>query len=345
MAKSKEKIEVEQFVSSFKKKQFDPLYVFCGDETYLIDEVIDSLIEHAVEPSMKEFNYDLIHGNEIDGKKIVSIASSYPMMAERRVVIIKDFDRVNGKDVLEAYAEKPSPTTVLVLISLAPDLRKKPYGMLKKLGYIHESRAYFDGETIPWIESKVKKIKRIIDPAAVQMLHSYVGNNLRELSNELEKLAIALGEQQRITVADVEKVVGVSREFTSFQLCDKIGEKNIAKALEIAERMLNSGESVVGMIAAITSHFIRLWKLQDAVRQRKSERDMLQYVYFNSYALKSSLSQAKNYRPEELENVFILLAGADLQAKSSVDAKLIMTKTIAEIISGTVVRSDEAVVI
>lgn len=344
MAKTKEKLDVEQFVSLFKKKQFAPLYLFCGEESYLIEEVIDALIEYAVDPSMKEFNFDLIHGNETDGKKIVSLASSYPMMADRRVVIVKDFDRVSGKEVLEAYAEKPSATTILVLVTLSADYRKKPYGTLKKLGVIHESRAFYDNEAIPWLESKVRKIKRTIDPAASQLLHSFVGNNLRELSNEIEKLVIAIGDQEKISIADVEKVVGVSREFSAFQLCDKIGEKNMAKALEIAERMLNSGESAVGMIAAMTNHFIRLWKLQDAVRQRKSEQEMLQYVYFNPVALKSSLLQVRNFRSDELENVFILLSEADLSAKSSGDAKIIMTKTIAEIISGTIYHQEEAAV-
>jgi DNA polymerase III delta subunit len=98
------------------------------------------------------------------------------------------------------------------------------------------------------------------------------------------------------------------------------------------------------MIAAMTNHFIRLWKLQDAVRQRKSEQEMLQYVYFNPVALKSSLLQVRNFRSDELENVFILLSEADLSAKSSGDAKIIMTKTIAEIISGTIYHQEEAAV-
>lgn len=345
MAKSKEKLDVVQYVSSFKKKQFAPIYFFCGEETFLIDEVVDALIEHAIDPSMKEFNFDLVHGNEIDGKKIVSLASSYPMMAERRVVIIKDFDRVNGKDVLEAYAEQPSSSTVLVLISNSPDLRKKPYSTFKKLAIIHESRSFYDNETIPWIEARVKQVHRTIEPAAIQMLHSYVGNNLRELSNEIEKIIIAIGEQQKISIADVERVVGVSREYTTFQLCDKIGEKNMARSLEIADRMLNSGESAVGIIAAMTNHFVRLWKLQDAVRQRKGEQEMLQYVYFNNFALRSSLAQVRNYRPEEIENAFLILAEADLAAKSSGDAKRILTKTITEIISGIMIHNEESIAI
>ncbi len=343
MAKSREKFDGEKFISSFKKREFAPLYFFYGDESFLIEEVVDALLEYAINPAMKEFNLDIFHGNEIDGKKIISLAAAYPMMAERRVVIIKDFDRVSGKEILESYAEKPSSTTVLVMIGNSPDFRKKPFLTFKKLGVAHESRELFDNETITWIEAKVKKIKRTIEPGAVQLLHSYVGNNLRELSNEIEKVVIAIDERQKISITDVEKVVGVSREFSAFQLCDKIGEKNAAKALEITERMLNTGESVVGIIAAISNHFVRLWKLQDAVRQRKSDQEMLQYVYFNSFALRSSLAQIKNFRPDEIENVFLILAEADLAAKSSGDPKLIMARSITEIISGVINQTADSI--
>lgn len=342
MAKSKEKLDAEQFVSSFRKGQFAPCYFFCGEEKYPIEQIVDALIEHAVDPSMKEFNLDIVHGNEIDGKKIVSIASSYPMMAERRVLIVKDFDRVDGKDALDPYMEHPSATTVLAMIANSPDFRKKPYSTFKKAGYVHESREWYDHESIAWIEQRVKRMKTSIEPAAVQLLHSYVGNNVRELANELEKVMIACGDVPKITATHIEKVVGVSREFTSFQLCDRVGEMNIAKALEISQRMISSGESVVGLIAALTNHFVRMWKLQDAVQQRKSEQDMLQYVYFNSFALKNTLAQIRNFRQSDIEHAFVLLADADLAAKSSGDPRLIITTLIAEIIAGPASRTGVA---
>ncbi len=342
MAKSKDKLEVERFFSSFMKKEFAPCYFFCGDETLLIEEVIDSLVEHAVEPATKEFNFDLIHGNETDGRKIVSLASSYPMMADRRVVIIKDFDRVNDMEALETYVENPSSTTVLVLVSNNPDFRKKPYSVFKKLGIVHGSYALRDHETIAWIEARFKKRKRSIEPAAVQLLFSYVGNSLRELANEIEKLLLTAEENSTVGVKDVEHVVGMTREFTPFELANKVAEKNISQAIKIAESLIKSGENAVGLIAVLTLHFIKLWKLQDGVRQGKPEGELAQIASTHPYFLKSYLSQAKNYPPHEIENIFLLLTEADLSAKSSADPKLILTKTIAEIISGTVSQTQEA---
>lgn len=342
MAKSKERLDADQLIASFRKGKFAPCYLFCGDEKYPVDMAVDVLMETVVDASMREFNVDVVHGNEVDGKRIVSLASAYPMMAERRLVVVKDFDRVNGKDALEPYIEQPSATTVLVLISANPDFRKKPYVTIKKCGYVHESREWYDNETVAWIGDRVKRSGKGIEPAAVQMLHSLVGNNLRELANELEKVAIAQTNGGTVTAADIEKVVGVSREYTSFQLCDRIGEKNMAKALEIAQRMIGSGESVVGLIAAITNHFLRLWKLKDAVQSGKSEQEMLTFVYFNRFALTNCLAQLKQFTAGQIENAFIALAEADLAAKSSGDPRTIITMLITEIVTGAPVRSGAA---
>ncbi len=332
-SKSKKKFESDQFIASFARKQFAPFYFFYGEETLLIDEVLDALIHHAVEPAMREFNLDIIHGGDTDGKKIVSLASSYPMMAERRVVIIKDFDRVSGKEALEQYAEQPSETTTLVLIGTSADFRKKPYSTFKKLGVDFEASPLKDYETTAWIESRIKKHRRSIEPSAVQMLYSYVGNSLRDLDNEMEKLFLTVSESGTITTKEIHRIVGVSREFSPFELASKVGEKNIIKAIEIANRLAGSGENPVGIIAILTQHFVKLWKIKDGLKQRLSEAELANQTSTYPYFLKGYVQQAKLYSQKEIETAFLILADADLAAKSSGDARLILTKAITEIVS------------
>ncbi|MBI2429192.1 MAG: DNA polymerase III subunit delta [Ignavibacteriales bacterium] len=337
MAKSREKFDFDNFYSSLKKKNFAPVYFFYGDEDLLIEECVDAIVESAVDPAMKEFNFDILQGSEVDAKKILGIASSFPMMAERRVVVVKDFERTVKKESEEfysAYFEKPSPTTVLVLIAANPDFRRKPYTTLKKSALCGEFRPLYDNETIAWIESRMKKLKRGIDPQAVALLHSFVGNSLRELANEIEKTLIAVGEKPVISSADIEHVVGVSREFTVFELANKVGEKNIAKALDVAGHLVNSGENAVPIIAALATHFVKLYKLHDAVRQKRPENELAQIAGVHPFFVRSYLQHLRNFKLEEIENAFLILSEADLAAKSSGDAKLILTKAITEIITG-----------
>ncbi len=333
MAKSRrEKFDSEAFLAALKKGNFAPIYFFYGEEDFLIEECVQAILDTAVDPAMKEFNLDVLQGNDIDGEKLLSVVTSYPMMAERRVVVVKDFDRVSGKDILESYIEHPSHTTVMVLAASSLDLRKKPYPVLKKNAVCGEFKPLYDNETLAWIEARMKKLKRSIDPSAIALLHSYVGNSLRELSNEIEKLMIAVGEKGIIAEKDVRTVVGITKEFSVFELANKIGEKDISKALEISDRLINSGENIVPLLAALTSHFIKLWKVHDGVRQRKNETELAQIAGVHPFFLKSYLAQCKKFSALEIENVFIILAEADLAAKSSSEPRMILTRMISGII-------------
>lgn len=338
MAKSREKFDINGLYESVRKKKFSPVYFFYGEERFLVDECVDAIIEHAVDPGMKEFNFDVLQGSEVDANKVLAIAASYPMMADRRVIILKEFERTLKKGTEELYVqyfENPSPTTVMVIIANNPDFRKKPYTTLKTHAVVGEFRPYYENETIAWIESRVKKFGRTIDPTAAALLHSYVGSSLRELDNEIEKLTIAAGDAKTIAAANVERVVGVSREFTVFELANMVGEKNIAKSLEIADRLIRSGESAVPVIAALTTHFIKLYKLHDAVRQRRADSELSKVIGVHQFFMKDYLSHIKKYSPAEIERVFLLLAEADLAVKSSSDQNRVLTKVIAEIINGS----------
>jgi DNA polymerase-3 subunit delta len=338
MAKSREKFDYNGFYESVRKKKFSPVYFFYGEERFLLDECVDAIIEHAVDPGMKEFNFDVLQGSEMDANRVLAIAASYPMMADRRVMILKEFERTLKKGTEEMYAhyfENPSPTTVMVIVANSPDFRKKPYTTLKAHAVVGEFRPYYENETIAWIESRVKKFRRTIEPTAAALLHSYVGSSLRELANEIEKLTIAAGDTMTISAADVEHVVGVSREFTAFELANKIGEKNIAKSLEIADRLIRSGDSAVAIIAALTIHFIKLYKLHDAVRQRRPESELAKVIGVHSFFMKEYMLHLKKYTPAEIEQAFLLLSEADLAVKSSSDQNRVLTKVIAEIINGT----------
>jgi DNA polymerase-3 subunit delta len=179
-------------------------------------------------------------------------------------------------------------------------------------------------------------MKVTIDAQAAAVLQSYVGTSLREIINEMEKLVIYIGERTAITQKDVELAVGVSRDFTAFELANMVGEKNISKAQEIVLRLLSSGQSAIPIIAVLSSHFIKVWKIYDGLRQRKPETELAQYAGVSPFFLKQYLTHAKKYTQQEIENVFLILAEADFAVKNSADPKLTLTTAVASIINGTI---------
>jgi len=198
---AKEKVSVDALLSAIKKKDFAPVYFLYGEEDFLIDEVVDAIVAGTVDTTTKGFNLDVVHGNEVDAKEIVSLASSFPMMGERRVVIVKDFERVANKELVEPYLDRPSPSTSLVLIASEPDLRKKPYPLLKKKSAGGEFKRLYENEIPVWIERRVKTLKRSITSEAAALLQAYVGNSLREVSNQIDKLSIAAGARTKLSSA------------------------------------------------------------------------------------------------------------------------------------------------
>ena len=341
MAKSaKEKVSVESLLLSIRKKELAPVYFLYGDEDFLIDEVVDEIVATGLDPSTKGFNLDVVHGNEKDGKDIVSVASSFPMMGNRRVVVVKDFDRVPNKELLQPYLEQPSPSTCLVLVAAKPDTRKKPYPFLKQHSAGGEFARLYDNEIPAWIQHRVKSLKRSIAPEASELLQAYVGNSLREIANQIEKLFIAVGEKATIEMEDVEAVVGVSKEYTVFELTKMVGEKNLRRAMEIVERMLDNGESPQMIIVMLTRHFIILAKLRELRTGAKSDFELAGAVRVSPFFVKEYLAHLRHYDTAGIDNAFLALADADRELKSApTDPKVVMDVMLCEIMQEASVLS------
>ena len=91
-------MKYEEFLQRFRKGQYDPLYLFVGEEEFLKEEAIQLLSDALVDPGTKEFNYDLLYGGETEGSTVVDMATAYPMMAERRIVILRDIHKCSPRD-------------------------------------------------------------------------------------------------------------------------------------------------------------------------------------------------------------------------------------------------------
>ncbi|HTX17663.1 MAG TPA: DNA polymerase III subunit delta [Bacteroidota bacterium] len=340
MAKSgKERVSVDSLLASIKKSGPAPVYFLYGEEDFLIDEVVDALLAAGLDAATRGFNLDVVHGSDADGKDIVSLAASFPMMSERRVVVVRDFDRVSNKELLQPYLENPSPSTCLVLIASKPDTRKKPYPFLKQHAAGGEFNRLYDSEIPDWIQRRAKKLGSTVSPEAAELLHAYVGNSLREVSNQIEKLLIAVGARKSIGLEDVESIVGVSKEYTVFELTKMVGEKNAPRSLEIVERMLDTGESPQMIIVMLTRHFIILAKLRELRGPAKSDFELAGALRISPYFVKEYISHLQRYTQAEIENAFLALAKADRELKSTgSDQKLVMDILLCEIMEQSLVR-------
>src|ERR1051326_930775 len=235
MAKKKEGPSFEQLASTLRQKQFAPLYLFYGEEDFLIEQAVNLLIGEAVEESTRSFNLDVVYGGETDARRIVSLASAFPMMADRRVVVVRDFEKTSNRDSLEPYVDRPSPSTSLALVGSKPDMRLKLYKSIREHGVVIEMKQLYDNEIPGWIKRRVAELGKDISLEACQLMQLYVGRSLREIQNEIDKLFVYVGDQKKVGVEHVNKVVGVTRQYSVFELQKAIGQQNMARSQEILE--------------------------------------------------------------------------------------------------------------
>jgi len=304
--------------ADLRKETIAPVYVLFGEEDYLVDEAVDAIIAAAIGTGDRGFNLDVVYGGDTDGRDIVARASSFPMMAGRRVVVVRDADRMSARDteILSAYVERPSPTTCLVLVGEKPDFRKKPFSFVRKAGAAIEFRHLFENQIPAWVTDHVARGGRRIDAEAAKLLAASTGTSLRGVTNELDKLAVYLGERKVIGEDDVCAVVGVSKEFTVFELQKAIGLHQTARAVTILSHMIEERKQVPVVIASLTTYFTTLWKLYEIRRQGVSVGEKTAAARIHPYFIAQNAQALETTSVPEIERAILHLARADQLTKS-----------------------------
>jgi DNA polymerase III subunit delta len=323
MSKSrKEKFpSYDDFIESVRGKKYAQVYLFIGPEDLLIEECTANIINNLLTADTKAFNLDIVYGSKADAREVMAHAASFPMMSDRRVVIIKESDKLLSSDISKEiaanYISRPLDSTCLVLIAENPDFRTKPFTDLKKMGIVFAFNSLYDNQVPGWITARCKKMGKEADHEACRLIHAYVGNSLRAIQNELEKLFTYVSERTRITPEDVADVVGVTRGFTVFDLQNAIGKKDLNQGLKIIKRMLETGETPQLAIVMLTRYFNLLWKIQDLLRQGSPESEIISSTRISPYYLKDYLEAAKRYSSSQIEYAFSILIDSDIKLKTT----------------------------
>jgi DNA polymerase-3 subunit delta len=329
-----------EFQQVAQKKTFAAVSLFYGEEDFLIEEGVRTLVESVVDVSARGFDLDVVYGSKVEAKDVIAHASSFPMMGSKRVVVVKEFEKLvtseTAKELFASYLGNPLPSTHLVLVSSEPDFRRKPFTDLKKKAELIECKPLYDNQVPSWIAHRVKMMGKEAHPEACRLLQAYVGNSLRALQNELEKIFIFIGDKKEIVPDDVTGVVGATKGFTVFELQNAIGRKDPKESLRILERMLVAGQSPQMIIVMLTRFFTQLWKLSDPKLRRVPEGEIAREIGISPYFLKQHMAFSGGFSVEHLENAFRALLEADTLLKSTpLDPHLVMDLLVVALISGT----------
>lgn len=311
--------DYDRLKRSIQQEEFGPLYVLYGDETYLIEEAVNALVAGALGDSIRDFNYDSFYCHGLETEQVLDVVGTLPMMASRRVVVLKEAQALKAKDLeaLLPLAVNPISSTTLILTGTKVDQRLKFFKEAQRTGAVVKFDRPFDNQLPNWIKYIAGRHQKEISGDAVELIHQWVGPGLIEIDGEIRKLAQFLGERNRIEISDVEEVVTKSRLNSVFALAHAIGANDRSGALFCLAQLLDHGESSVGILAMISRHFRILTLIKDGSREGLNSSQLASRAGVPTFFLKDYMSQSREWTEERLRGAHQVLLTTDKALKSS----------------------------
>jgi len=313
---------VEKILSDWKKGNFKPIYWLEGDEPYFIDQVIAYAEHKILTESEAGFNLTVFYGKDADWAAVINACRRYPMFSERQVVVLKEAQQMKDLEKLEGYIDNPQPSTVFVVSykDKRVDGRSKLAKILKQKGELMTTKKIYESQLPEWTNKMVQSHGLTITQKALLLLVDHIGNDLSRLVNEIEKLAVNLVGQKNISEDDIEKYIGVSKEFNIFELQDAITKKNFSKAIRIIQYFeANPKAGPLQMVLpALYNYFSKVFTIFGIGAQ--DEKAIAAALGIHPFFIKDYMLAAKNYNYQGIEKILLLLHQYNLRGIGIHDA-------------------------
>jgi DNA polymerase III subunit delta len=307
----------QKVISDIENGVFQKVYFLHGEEPYFIDLVIDALLKHALQEHERDFNQTILYGKDSDALSMISEAKGYPMMAERRLVVLKEAQDFRQIEDLASYFEAPSDQTIFVLGYKYKkyDSRKKSIKAAAKNGIVFHSEKVKEYKLPDWISAYVKTKGYGITPKATILLAEFLGNDLSKIVNELNKLDILIESGTTINEIHIEENIGISKDFNVFELVNAVSTRNVAKANQIVDYFEHNpkGGSIIMVISSLFKMYSQLMKIH--FLQNKSREAVASAIRVHPFVAGELLKATKIYNPKKIAAVIATLHEYDLKSK------------------------------
>ena len=312
MAAQKSYIETDRQVKSIledvRSGIFKCVYLLMGDEPYYPELVCQAIIDNCLQDWEKDFNETICYGADVTAETVITAARRFPMMAERQLVVVKEAQQMKTLEDLALYCQQPLDSTVLVILmhGASADKRRALYKSVLKAGVIVDSPALRDYEMPQWISAYYEGRGLKIHPEAAQLLAESAGTELGKIAVETDKLLKNLPEGvKEVSVADIEKNVGISRQYSIFELTKCLSYRQAAQALKIAAYIGQTPRFVLQMVVPpLFTHFQRIEKYHAG-----------EVPQINPYFLKEYDAAKRNYSLAQCMTAVSILTEYDYKGK------------------------------
>ena len=308
---------VQSILHDLHNGHYAPVYLFDGEEPFFIDQLTDFIEEHVLDEAGKAFDQVVLYGLNTDVNLVIDEIKRFPMMGERRVVIVKEAQQLKNIEELFDYVKNPLQQNILVLAHKYKkmDGKKAFTKYLRQHAVYFESKKLYDNQVAGWIDEHMKNQGYHISMKAAALLAEFVGSDLSRLNNELEKLRLVIPATSNITPEDIERNIGISKDYNNFELVSALAHKDVLKANRIIKYFSDNPKDnpLVFTMSVLYGFFTKVMLVHTA--KSSDSRVLASVLKVNPFFVKDYQTGARNYPMSKLVKIIHYLREADVRSK------------------------------
>lgn len=322
-----------------------PFYLLFGKEHFYIDRICNLLMQNVLPEGERDFGQMVYYGADTTPEEIVSHARQWPMMASRQLIVVKEAQGMRGVEKIEAYFDHLMPTTVLVICYKTPtdptsgkniDKRTKFYKRAGEVGAVLECEQVKEWKINGWIEDYARSLNLKLEEGAASMLAEACGVDLTKIALSIDKLRKVPGCNDRLTCALIEENVGMSREFSAFELSAALCDKDAAKAYKIAMYFGENSKRypIQLVVASLASQFLKLLRYHACIADRMDEGQTAAATGLNPFIMKRDYTRyARKFPLKSCMKAVATIKEFDYRGKSNARGEATDADMLSELVS------------
>ncbi len=310
-----------------KEKHIRSLYLFYGEEAYLRDYYLDKLRELLLPPGLEAFNFKVLEGKEIDARSITATADCLPMMAQRTMVVVRDYDLFKAGEadrqvLMDYFADLPEYLCLVFLYDTIPfkiDARTKLWAAVKEHGLAVDFPRQEQGDLVDWIVRRFKATGHDIDSENAKHLMFLCGDLMHNLASEIGKIG-SYAKERRVTRQDIDALATPVLDAVVFQLTDHLSARSYDKALATLANLLHMQEPPQVILGALGKYLRQLYAARAALESRRSADDLAALWKMHPYPAGKLMAAAQRVSLSWCRTALDKAAWADQAMKSTGNA-------------------------
>ena len=320
-------------MDSIKKKEIKNIYLFYGEEDYLINNALEKLKKTIVDPSFEQLNFMILEGKEVTASQIVDACETLPFMSERKLVYLKNMDIFQGKSkvfsedeekyIIDYIKQIPNSTTLVIYGAVAVDTRRKIVKEIKKYGQVVEFTKLTEDEFNKWIKKIFKFYGKTIEAkelAFLKMHLDYLGRNasqtLLSVENEIKKVISFMGEKIILEEVHIEKVLTSSFHNDIFKLLDAIEKRNTSEAIKRLNHILEEGEPILKILTTLGNQMKNILSAKLLLEEGYSSKMIATKLGIHPFVASKCATQSKGFTIERIKTLLNRFLEADIMIKT-----------------------------